>query len=302
MQAPRRPARSRRSSWPAGTRRATRGSRVTYLPLTPEPGNRWRSSSSRASTPRPARSTSWPTTRCSSTPATGKELGRREWGAAGDHPREPDPVPLHAALQPAHPGDGRHRPLGHLADGRDRAALDDRLLRRLLPDPAARARRRPEGPKAEQTSWWARWKPAWQVKWSGRLRRINFDLHRASGLWLWAFLFMLAVSAVSLNLYSEVAQPLVAMVADFTPSPYDLRTPKALNQPIRAARLVRDRARGRPRRGETAWVDDPGGCALVCAALWRLRGVFLRAGRRPWRRGRGPARALLRRPGRALSR
>ncbi len=46
---------------------------------------------------------------------------------------------------------------------------------------------------------WRRWKPAWLVKWRGRFYRINFDLHRAGGLWLWPMLFVFAWSSVTLT-------------------------------------------------------------------------------------------------------
>jgi uncharacterized iron-regulated membrane protein len=72
-------------------------------------------------------------------------------------------------------------------------------------------------------SWRSRWKPAWKIKTRGSSYRINFDLHRAFGLWTWALLFVLAVSAVSLNLYAEVARPIVAALSSFTPTPYDTR-------------------------------------------------------------------------------
>lgn len=47
---------------------------------------------------------------------------------------------------------------------------------------------------------WRRWKFAWFVKWSASTFRINFDLHRAGGLWLWAMLFIFAWSSVMMNL------------------------------------------------------------------------------------------------------
>jgi uncharacterized iron-regulated membrane protein len=72
-------------------------------------------------------------------------------------------------------------------------------------------------------TWWSRWKPAWKIKTKGSAYRINFDLHRAFGLWTWLLLFVLAVSAVSLNLYGEVARPIVAALSSFTPTPYDTR-------------------------------------------------------------------------------
>ena len=47
---------------------------------------------------------------------------------------------------------------------------------------------------------WRRWKFAWWVKWNASAFRINFDLHRAAGLWLWAVLFIFAWSSVMMNL------------------------------------------------------------------------------------------------------
>jgi uncharacterized iron-regulated membrane protein len=46
-----------------------------------------------------------------------------------------------------------------------------------------------------QRSWWHRWKPAWLIKRS----RFNYDLHRASGLWVWAMLLVLAWSSVAFS-------------------------------------------------------------------------------------------------------
>jgi uncharacterized iron-regulated membrane protein len=45
-----------------------------------------------------------------------------------------------------------------------------------------------------------RWKTAWQVKWRGGAYRVNLDLHRASGLWLWPILFIFAWSSVMFNI------------------------------------------------------------------------------------------------------
>jgi uncharacterized iron-regulated membrane protein len=44
------------------------------------------------------------------------------------------------------------------------------------------------------------WKTAWKVKWRGGAYRVNFDLHRAGGLWLWPILFVFAWSSVMFNL------------------------------------------------------------------------------------------------------
>ncbi len=60
-------------------------------------------------------------------------------------------------------------------------------------------RRRREGPRTGR-SFWALWKPAWLIRRGGSTWRLNFDFHRAAGLWTWALLFVFAVSAVSFNL------------------------------------------------------------------------------------------------------
>lgn len=53
----------------------------------------------------------------------------------------------------------------------------------------------PAATDRSQKSFLARWKPAWLIKPRG-VYRFNFDLHRASGLWLSAALFIFAWSSV----------------------------------------------------------------------------------------------------------
>ncbi|MBM3553848.1 MAG: PepSY domain-containing protein [Alphaproteobacteria bacterium] len=54
--------------------------------------------------------------------------------------------------------------------------------------------------KSGGKSYFSRWKPAWLIKVSGSFYRVNFDLHRAGGLWLWAMLLIFAWSSVYWNL------------------------------------------------------------------------------------------------------
>lgn len=51
-----------------------------------------------------------------------------------------------------------------------------------------------------RVKFWSRWKPSWLVKWRGGAFRVNFDLHRASGLWLWPMLFVFAWSSVMMDM------------------------------------------------------------------------------------------------------
>jgi uncharacterized iron-regulated membrane protein len=55
---------------------------------------------------------------------------------------------------------------------------------------------------------WQRWKVAWKFKWPASFFRVNFDLHRAFGLWTWAMLFIFAWSSVLFNL-DEVYYPVM---------------------------------------------------------------------------------------------
>jgi uncharacterized iron-regulated membrane protein len=79
---------------------------------------------------------------------------------------------------------------------------------------------------------WVRWVPAWKVKTRGSAYRINFDIHRAFGLWTWLLLFTIAFTAFSLNLYFEVFSPLMRTVSSYTPNPYEQRTAAPLDNPI----------------------------------------------------------------------
>ncbi|QFY44565.1 PepSY domain-containing protein [Candidatus Methylospira mobilis] len=69
----------------------------------------------------------------------------------------------------------------------------------------------------QSRSFWHRWKPAWLVKWTASRYRINFDLHRAGGLWLWTLLLIFAWSSVSFNLHKEVYEPFMRIFFDLPP-------------------------------------------------------------------------------------
>jgi uncharacterized iron-regulated membrane protein len=56
---------------------------------------------------------------------------------------------------------------------------------------------------------WRKWRLAWGVRGS----RLNFDAHRASGLWFWLVLAVLALSSVYLNLAHEVFVPATEWLA-----------------------------------------------------------------------------------------
>lgn len=59
-----------------------------------------------------------------------------------------------------------------------------------------------------------RWRPSWLIKLPASSVRINFDLHRAGGLWLWPLLFIFAWSSVMFNLI-PVYVPVMRSVFDY---------------------------------------------------------------------------------------
>ena len=68
----------------------------------------------------------------------------------------------------------------------------------------ARQGTRSSGSKVPERRWWISWKPAWLVKWKSSAYRLNFDLHRAGGLWTWVLLLIFAWSSVFMNLWDTV--------------------------------------------------------------------------------------------------
>ncbi|MFP3519541.1 PepSY domain-containing protein, partial [Pseudomonas sp. SIMBA_077] len=66
------------------------------------------------------------------------------------------------------------------------------------------------------------WATAWKIK-GGHAYRLNFDLHRAAGLWLWLLLLPIAISSVAMNLPSQVFKPVVSLLSSIEPSVYEAR-------------------------------------------------------------------------------
>ncbi|WP_018268086.1 PepSY-associated TM helix domain-containing protein [Methylosinus sp. LW4] len=93
-------------------------------------------------------------------------------------------------------------------------------------------------------SWWDRWRPAWWIKFGGGAFRINFDIHRAVGLWTWAMLLVFAWSGVGFNL-DEVYRPTMKALFGFAEVPAAL---PALAEPLEAPFLDWRAARAVGRR------------------------------------------------------
>jgi len=76
-----------------------------------------------------------------------------------------------------------------------------------------------------------KWKPAWLVKYNVGFYRLNFDLHRAGGLWSWGVMLVLAVSSIYMNLNFEVFRPTVRLFSSLPASVYE---PKIYEPRMRA--------------------------------------------------------------------
>lgn len=120
-------------------------------------------------------------------PVSGEELGRLTWGALPKSPKEimPFVYSLHYSLALGNVG---MWVLGILAIAWTIDCFVGFYL--TLPLPA----------RSNGRSFFARWKPAWRVKLGSSVYRINFDLHRAGGLWLWVMLLIVAWSSVYMNM------------------------------------------------------------------------------------------------------
>jgi uncharacterized iron-regulated membrane protein len=124
-------------------------------------------------------------------------------------------------------------------------------------------------------SFWKRWRPAWLIKWSSSKTRINFDLHRAGGLWLWLALLVFAWSSVYMNLggfYTKVMQSVSEYHQPWTDFP-DL--PQPLQNPQISWRQAQDIAQAELNRLE----QTQGIRTLAPSGFWinRAKGFYVYA-------------------------
>lgn len=173
-------------------------------------------------------------------PYTGRILGGRKWGdiKQGMKNLMPFVYRLHYSLALGTAGSWL---LGIVA----LAWTLDCFVGACLTFPARRRARMRAGVSPASTdatagkTWLARWWPAWQVRWTGGSYKVNFDLHRAGGLWLWAMLFMLAWSGVAFNL-PQAFSPVMHAVFAHQP---DVEVTSRLARPLPEPRIGWDEAR-----------------------------------------------------------
>lgn len=71
------------------------------------------------------------------------------------------------------------------------------------------------------------WRRSFQFSWRSGGRRLLFDLHRSGGVWGWLLLLPMAVTALSMNLESELVRPVVGWFSPVAPDPFARRIPEA---------------------------------------------------------------------------
>jgi uncharacterized iron-regulated membrane protein len=121
---------------------------------------------------------------------------------------------------------------------------------------------------------WKRWKRTWGVTWNYSPFRINFDLHRAAGLWTWGALLVFAVSSVQFNLYDEIFTPALKTLLPFKNAYESIPVlPESLEEPKITWEEALDRGRtlmSRYAAQEGFVIEREFGVSLD-----RLRGVFV---------------------------
>lgn len=172
-------------------------------------------------------------------PVSGEELGKRQWGAVWPITSENFVsflYKLHFSLHfPEMFGTDRWGVwlLGIIAIG----WTIDCFIGFYLTLPARRRAKSADDAMADDAvpagrTFWQRWQPAWLIRWRAGNYKLNYDLHRAFGLWTWILLFILAFTAFSLNLFREVFLPVMSTVSQVTPTPFDQRPRQPRHEPI----------------------------------------------------------------------
>ena len=171
-------------------------------------------------------------------PFTGEELGRRNWGAIseGFHNLMPFIYKLHYSLALEDIGTWM---LGITA----LVWTLDCFVGFYLTLPTKPRIDKHSNLLQPRSSFWQRWQIAWKIKWRASAKRVTFDLHRASGLWLWLMLLVFAWSSVYMNLWDTVYTKTTQLVFDYHAPWTDLpNLDKPLENPTLTWRQAYERA------------------------------------------------------------
>jgi uncharacterized iron-regulated membrane protein len=93
-----------------------------------------------------------------------------------------------------------------------------------------------------------KWSTAWKIKRGASPTRLNLDLHRAFGLWLWVVLLGYAWSSVMLNLRQDVYRPVMSTMFRFSEPPDTPRLAEPLDTPALSWQAAAETGRAAMRR------------------------------------------------------
>jgi len=124
----------------------------------------------------------------------------------------------------------------------------------------------PQQDASATLAFWRRWRRAWGVKWGAAAVRVNFDLHRAGGLWVWGVLLVFAWSSVYMNLGDSVYNKVMQSISDYhQPWTEFADLPQPLENPaidLKAACRLGDQAMARAAAAHGFSVEAPVGIWL----------------------------------------
>lgn len=186
---------------------------VGFMPLYTEPGHAFGLSVNPRIDPATGKAYELDFNQVALDPVTGEEQGRRLWGALSLSRENLMPFlyKLHYSL---HIPDGFGIELGILLFGIVAIVWTlDCFIALWLSFPS-----------------WRVWRKSFAFRWKQGGYKLNFDLHRSGGVWIWGLLLILAVTSVSMNLNVQVTRPLVELFSPLTPSPFASRTPVSLDE------------------------------------------------------------------------
>ena len=186
---------------------------VGFMPLYTEPGHAFGVSVNPRIDPATGKAYELDFNQLALDPVTGEEQGRRLWGALSLSRENLMPFlyKLHYSL---HIPDGFGIELGILLFGIVAIVWSlDAFIALWLSFPS-----------------WRAWRKSFAFRWRQGGYKLNFDLHRSGGVWIWGLLLILAVTSVSMNLNVQVTRPLVELFSPLTPSPFASRTPVSLDE------------------------------------------------------------------------
>ncbi|MBX9912657.1 MAG: PepSY domain-containing protein [Pseudomonadaceae bacterium] len=227
---------------------------VTYLPLHTEPGRNLAVHVG----PRPDASGVLPVIdfdQLALDPVSGAVLAQRLWGEVSLR-RENIMGFLYKLHYSLHIPDGFGLPLGMLVLGAvSMVWVIDSAIALWIAFPARRS-----------------WRKSFAFRWRQGGYKLNFDLHRSGGVWLWPLILLMAVSSVAMNLQFEVMRPVVNWFSTLTPSPFERQPALALER-APAPQLDRNQALGlASREALRLGISEPPG-GIFYSAEFGLYGV-----------------------------